>query len=167
MTAYRPPRHCPVCSDDLHITALGCPRCGTGLSGDFEPCDFCGLDDHDRNLLRVFLVSRGNMKDLERHLGVSYPTARARFDELLGRLGLAPSDPGTDTADTAAAAAPVVGRGAGAGPDEDAGGDPRLETLQALALGEIDVGAARDALAPEAVDPAPPPKPARRGRRPT
>jgi hypothetical protein len=28
------------------------------------------------------------MKDLERHLGVSYPTARARFDSLLGRLGI-------------------------------------------------------------------------------
>ena len=41
-------------------------------------------------MLRVFLASRGNMKELERHLGVSYPTARARFDSLLGKLGLAP-----------------------------------------------------------------------------
>ena len=39
-------------------------------------------------MLRVFLASRGNMKDLERHLGVSYPTARARFDMLLTRLGI-------------------------------------------------------------------------------
>ncbi len=38
-------------------------------------------------MLRVFLASRGNMKDLERHLGVSYPTARQRFADLLGRLG--------------------------------------------------------------------------------
>ena len=29
------------------------------------------------------------MKELERHLGVSYPTARARYDALLGRLGIA------------------------------------------------------------------------------
>jgi hypothetical protein len=40
------------------------------------------------------------MKDLERHLGVSYPTARARFDSLLGRLGIerapAASDVGAD-----------------------------------------------------------------------
>jgi hypothetical protein len=28
------------------------------------------------------------MKDLERHLGVSYPTARQRFADVLGRLGL-------------------------------------------------------------------------------
>jgi hypothetical protein len=39
-------------------------------------------------VLRVFLASRGNMKELERHLGVSYPTARARFDTLLAKIGI-------------------------------------------------------------------------------
>jgi hypothetical protein len=28
------------------------------------------------------------MKELERHLGVSYPTARARFDALLSKIGI-------------------------------------------------------------------------------
>jgi hypothetical protein len=28
------------------------------------------------------------MKELERHLGVSYPTARARFDTLLSKIGI-------------------------------------------------------------------------------
>ena len=51
-------------------------------------CEFCGLTDEDREVLRVFLASRGNMKELERHLGVSYPTARARFDGLLTKLGI-------------------------------------------------------------------------------
>jgi hypothetical protein len=51
-------------------------------------CEFCGLTDEDREVLRVFLASRGNMKELERHLGVSYPTARARFDALLGKMGI-------------------------------------------------------------------------------
>ncbi len=45
-------------------------------------------------MLRVFLVSRGNMRELERYLGVSYPTARQRFAELLVRLGL--EGPGTE-----------------------------------------------------------------------
>lgn len=54
----------------------------------FATCEFCGLSDDDRDVLRVFLASRGNMKDLERHLGVSYPTARARFDALLGKMGI-------------------------------------------------------------------------------
>ena len=87
MSSYRPPRDCPVCSSRLETTQLGCPHCGTGLVGHFAPCDFCGLDDADLDMLKVFLGSRGNMRDLERHLGVSYPTARARFDDLLRRLG--------------------------------------------------------------------------------
>ena len=84
----RPPSNCPVCNHRLATTRLTCPECSTELSGAFTQCEFCVLTDEDRDVLRVFLASRGNMKDLERHLGVSYPTARARFDTLLGKLGI-------------------------------------------------------------------------------
>ena len=40
-------------------------------------------------MLRVFLASRGNLREVEKHLGVSYPTARLRFADLLRKLGLA------------------------------------------------------------------------------
>jgi hypothetical protein len=106
----------------LDITELGCDECGTGLTGRFRPCEFCGLDDTDRRTLRVFLASRGNMKELQAHLGVSYPTARARFDELLGRLGLAGDGPVTPSPPPA---------------------DERLATLEALARGEVSVEDAR------------------------
>jgi hypothetical protein len=39
-------------------------------------------------MLRVFLTSRGNMRELARELGVSYPTARQRYAELLQQLGI-------------------------------------------------------------------------------
>jgi hypothetical protein len=39
-------------------------------------------------MLRVFLSSRGNLREVEKYLGVSYPTARLRFAELLAKLGL-------------------------------------------------------------------------------
>ncbi len=135
---YRPPRDCPVCSSRLEITQLGCPTCGTGLVGRFEPCDFCGLDDADLQMLKVFLASRGNMRDLERHLGVSYPTARARFDDLLRRLGLqaAPGN-GQATPDAAGAATSASASGG------DEGGGDRLATLKALADGNLDVDSAR------------------------
>lgn len=43
-------------------------------------------------MLRVFLASRGNLREVEKHLRVSYPTARARFAALLTKLGLAGAD---------------------------------------------------------------------------
>ena len=134
MSSYRPPRDCPVCSSRLETTQLGCPHCGTGLVGHFAPCDFCGLDDADLDMLKVFLASRGNMRDLERHLGVSYPTARARFDELLRRLGLAAGAPGASGAGPTDAAA----RRSSAAAEAD-----RLATLRALAEGDLDVDEAR------------------------
>jgi len=90
------PRTCPVCAGELSLTRLSCDACHTELSGHFPSCEFCSLTMEDRDLLRVFLSSRGNMKELERHLGVSYPTARSRFDAVLTRLGLevpAPANP--------------------------------------------------------------------------
>ncbi len=118
MAAHRhAPRDCPVCGKGLELTRLSCPACHTELSGSFAACEYCSLSDDDRALLRVFLASRGNMKDLERHLEVSYPTARARFDALLARIGI------------------DVARDATAPTDEA----PPLDVLDALARGDIDI----------------------------
>jgi hypothetical protein len=111
-TGRRPPLNCPVCSERLALTRLTCPACNTELSGGFSTCEFCVLTDEDRGVLRVFLASRGNMKELERHLGVSYPTARARFDSLLAKIGI----------ERPAAPAPS-----------------RMELMEQVARGEIDV----------------------------
>lgn len=97
----------------MAVTRLSC-SCGTEVTGSFESCQFCALGADDLALLRVFLASRGNLKEVERHLGVSYPTARARVDALLGRLGVAPQAPSSGPGD-------------------------RLATLESLAAGEIDV----------------------------
>ena len=83
-----PPSACPVCSEELLTTRLTCPSCHTEISGTFCQCRYCQLSADDRVTLEVFLRSRGNMRDVQSHLGVSYPTARQRFNDLLGRLGL-------------------------------------------------------------------------------
>ena len=86
---HRAPADCPVCGDRLSVTRLGCGSCGTELAGVFTSCAFCALNESETEMLRVFLASRGNLRDLERHLGVSYPTARLKFNQLLEKLGLA------------------------------------------------------------------------------
>lgn len=88
---HRAPSDCPVCGDQLHITRLGCTSCGTELAGVFQTCEFCALSPAEIETLRVFLASRGNLREVEKHLGVSYPTARLRLTQLLMRLGLSGS----------------------------------------------------------------------------
>ncbi len=104
---HRPPRSCPVCAHELVVTGLGCPECGTGISGAFATSPYDALSPSELEMLRVFLVSRGNMRDLERHLGVSYPTTRQRFADLLVRLGFEDAA-GAEPAQRAAAASDAV-----------------------------------------------------------
>ena len=123
---HQAPRDCPVCGEHLATTRLGCTSCGTEISGLFASCAYCGLDAQDREMLRVFLVSRGNIKELERFLGVSYPTARQRFAELLERLELV---------DSLSTGPLSTGPRSAGDPDRD-------EILRQLAAGEISVVAA-------------------------
>lgn len=93
---YHAPSECPVCGDTLITTRKGCLHCGTEIAGEFASCEFCNLNQADLDLLKVFLGSRGNLREVEKHLQVSYPTARARLDAVLGKLGLdgeAPTEP--------------------------------------------------------------------------
>ena len=125
MTAHlhRAPADCPVCGDRLAVSRLGCPGCGTELVGSFASCPYCALSDADLDLLRVFLASRGNLKEVEKHLGVSYPTARARFNELLERLGMA--DESRDGDDAPPAGQAPGGRPAAGAPQAEPGASGR------------------------------------------
>jgi hypothetical protein len=80
---------CPVCSSELSITRLQCRGCGTAIEGDFNVGRFGRLNRDQLALLESFLRVRGNAKELERELKVSYPTVRARIESLVRALGLA------------------------------------------------------------------------------
>jgi hypothetical protein len=79
---------CPVCSGELTIARLHCRSCGTALEGEFGVGRFGRLDREQMGLLESFLRSRGNLKEMERELGISYPTVRGRVDALIRSLGL-------------------------------------------------------------------------------
>src|SRR6266508_992575 len=119
---------CPVCEGELAITRLHCRTCGTSLEGEFGVGRFGRLSREQLALLESFLRSRGNLKDLERELGISYPTVRGRVEALLRALGLADGDePVVEEPLEADAPNPTV--------DDDA--DERRAILDRLARREI------------------------------
>jgi hypothetical protein len=80
---------CPVCEGELRVTRLQCATCGTGIEGRFSVGRFSRLSREQASLLESFLRARGNLRELERELGISYPTVRNRIEALLRTLGLA------------------------------------------------------------------------------
>jgi hypothetical protein len=124
---------CPVCTGELEISRLHCASCGTTIEGEFGVGRFGRLTREQMALLESFLRSRGNLKEMERALGISYPTVRARVEALVQALGLADGEP----------IEIVVDEPAGMSEDLAAA---RREILERLAKGELDAAAAAEAL---------------------
>jgi len=78
---------CPVCRSRLKVTRLKCEECGTVVENQFELSKFDYLNSEQLYFIEVFLKSRGNIKDVEKELGISYPTVRAKLDEVITSLG--------------------------------------------------------------------------------
>jgi hypothetical protein len=78
---------CPVCSSNLRATRLKCKGCGTVIENDFEFSKLAYLSNEQLRFIEVFIKCRGNIKEVEKELGISYPTVRAKLDEVIGALG--------------------------------------------------------------------------------
>ena len=124
---------CPVCAGELAVTRLRCGECGTTIEGEFGVGRFGRLTRDQTQVLESFLRSRGNLRDMERELGISYPTVRARVEALVRALGFGPRD----EAETVAAAAIATA-------DEIAAG--RREILERLSRKELTAEEAAEAI---------------------
>lgn len=78
---------CPVCSSKLIVKKMQCSRCKTLIENDFELSPFEYLNYDQLRFIEVFIKCRGSIKDVERELGISYPTVRAKLDEVINALG--------------------------------------------------------------------------------
>jgi hypothetical protein len=137
---------CPVCDHRLEVTRLHCAECDTTLEGRFSVGRFGRLDRDQLGLLELFLRARGNLRDLERELGISYPTVRNRLETLIRALGLAdPAETAPTTLDPSPTATPPSGEPSIDGA-VDAVTTARRRVLERLAAHEIDAQAAAAAL---------------------
>ena len=88
--AYRILTQCPVCNSKLTVTKLTCKKCNTVIENDFELSKFSYLTMDQLNFTEVFIKCRGNIKDVEKELGISYPTVRSKIEDLIVSLGYVP-----------------------------------------------------------------------------
>ncbi|TVR71332.1 MAG: DUF2089 domain-containing protein [Sphaerobacteraceae bacterium] len=80
------PGQCPTCQEQLGIRELGCSSCGTTVRGTWDSAPFQRLSTDQHSFLILFVRSRGNLSEIERALGVSYPTVRAKLEELISAM---------------------------------------------------------------------------------
>ena len=78
---------CPACGGRLFPRELECVECGLHLQASYPRNEFARLDDDALHLLRIFVACEGRIRDMERALGVSYPTVKSRLAGLRETLG--------------------------------------------------------------------------------
>jgi hypothetical protein len=78
---------CPVCSQQLQITRLQCAHCHTTIENEFQLSKLSSLAKEQLHFIEIFLTCRGNIKEVEKALGISYPTVRGKLDEIILALG--------------------------------------------------------------------------------
>jgi len=84
------PHKDPVSGGELYISELANDDSGVRIKGRFEIPRYAKLEPEQAKFLETFLRCRGMLNSMERELGISYPTVRARLDSLLDALGLPP-----------------------------------------------------------------------------
>jgi hypothetical protein len=87
---------CPACGGPLVITECRCANCQLQLRGEFRVGSFSTLSEDQLTFVRVFLRARGNLSEVEKVLGVSYPTIRNKLDEINKTLDRAETPDSSD-----------------------------------------------------------------------
>ena len=104
--------NCPYCGGDLIIKEVECEGCKTQIRGNFRVNRFHMFNPEDLYFIEVFLKNEGNIKLMEKDLGVSYPTVKSRLKNIVKILGYKSGNTGSEE---------------------------RVRILRALSDGEIDV----------------------------
>ncbi len=109
---------CPVCHGDLIVTKLACTECDTEISGQFKLSKFHYLDTEKLYFIEVFMKNRGNIKMVEKEMGLSYPTIKKLLEEVIEQLGYSSKEVDEE-------------------PKEEYKGPSRQEILEKVGNGEI------------------------------
>ena len=79
--------NCPYCGGDFIIKEVECQGCKTQIKSNFKVNRFHMFKPEDLYFIEVFLKNEGNIKLMEKDLGVSYPTVKNRLKDIIKTLG--------------------------------------------------------------------------------
>lgn len=73
---------CPICTEELVISRLSCGSCGTKIETELSLPALMRLPEELQQFVLTFLRCRGSIRDVEKALGISYPTVCKRLDQV-------------------------------------------------------------------------------------
>lgn len=76
------PSSCPLCGEPIEVTRIKCGGCGIEINGSFKTGGLTALPVEYQKFITVFLRQRGNIKQVEKELGISYPTINKMLDSI-------------------------------------------------------------------------------------
>lgn len=73
---------CPQCTKPMKVSVLHCNDCDVDLKAHFEDNPLLNLNAEMMHFLNVFILSEGKIGDMEKALGISYPTVKNKLQQL-------------------------------------------------------------------------------------
>jgi hypothetical protein len=77
---------CPNCGMKMKIQQMKCESCNLSLEGNVSLPRLARMEPEDREFIEVFVLSRGSIKEVEKALGISYPTVRSKLNKVIENL---------------------------------------------------------------------------------
>lgn len=77
---------CPSCQNNMIPIALGCEECRLEVRGQFKAHPLMALSESELHFLHIFIHCEGKISDMEKSLGISYPTVKAKLNKLKNKI---------------------------------------------------------------------------------
>jgi hypothetical protein len=80
------PSECPSCNSQLLVKSLYCNNCGTSIDGLFDLPLQVKLTLDEQQFILTFVKFSGSLKEMAKHLNLSYPSVRNLLDDLIEKI---------------------------------------------------------------------------------
>lgn len=75
-------RNCPVCNARLEVQRYHCPSCDITIEGQFAISELAALNAEQQEFVKTFICCSGSIKEVEKKLGISYPTVKNKLKQV-------------------------------------------------------------------------------------